>query len=119
MSNAYEISNGSDVGIEPLYQQKILRIFAWIFSFLFHPLFIPVYVGYYIAFIHPLYFSGFNAEQRLMVLIRIIINMVAFPAVAVLLLKAVGFIDSIFLKNQKELYCMNVKITKSLLRQIF
>ena len=87
---------------EPLYKQKTLRFFAWVFSFIFHPLFISVYIGYYLVFLHPRFFSGFNATQRLMVVVRIIINMVAFPAISVLLLKGVGFIDSVFLKTQRD-----------------
>ena len=92
----------SPVVIEPVYKQKPLRFLAWIISFIFHPLFISAYVGYYIIFLHPRYFSGYNHEQRFMVMVRLLINMVGFPVVAVLLLKGVGFIDSVLLKTQKD-----------------
>ena len=74
------------------------RIFSWIF----HPLFIPLYITYFIAFIHPYYFTGIEESFKWLLLIRVAVNMVVFPALTVLLLKAVGFISSIFLKSQKE-----------------
>ncbi len=80
----------------------ILRFFAHLFSYVFHPLFIPLYVTWFLAFIHPSYFSGFSGlgKQKLMLLIAI--NAFAFPAITVLLLKGLGFIDSLFLKTQKD-----------------
>ncbi|MEO6329008.1 MAG: hypothetical protein ABIO55_08755 [Ginsengibacter sp.] len=36
------------------------------------------------------------------VILRVAVNMVFFPLISVLLLKAIGFIDSIFLKTRKE-----------------
>lgn len=85
-----------------VYKQNFLRFFAWLISFVFHPLFIPLFVSYFILFLHPGYFIGFNNEQRWMVFLRIAINMVAFPLFSVVLLKAVGFIDSVFLKTQRD-----------------
>lgn len=80
----------------------IVRFFAHLFSYVFHPLFIPLYATYYLAFIHPGFFNGISVNNKIWVLLRVAINMVFFPAVLVLLLKGVGFIDSIFLKTQKE-----------------
>lgn len=81
---------------------KTLRILAWIISVIFHPLFIPVYAGYYLAFLAPHFFSGYNSAQRFMIVLRIIINMVGFPFLTVMLLKAVGFIDSVLLRTQRD-----------------
>ena len=80
----------------------IIRFFAYLFSYLFHPLFIPLYATYYLVFIHTGYFSGINDKGKLWILLRVTYNMVFFPMVSVLLLKGVGFINSIFLKTQKE-----------------
>ena len=93
---------GSQIAQTPLYNQWPLRLFAWVISILFHPLFIPLYIGYYTACIHPRFFSGYSSQERLMVVLRIGINMVAFPILSVLLLKAVGFIESNLLKKQKD-----------------
>ena len=80
----------------------VVNFFAKIISIVFHPLFIPLYVGYYLVFIHEGYFTGFGDKARLWVLIRMALNMIFFPAVTVLLLKGIGFIDSIYLKNQRD-----------------
>jgi hypothetical protein len=83
-------------------QHIIVRFFAHLFSFVFHPLFIPLYATYFLAFMHPDYFNGIVEKSKIWVLLRVAVNMVFFPAVAVFLLKGVGFIDSVFLKTQKE-----------------
>ncbi|MEO5782499.1 MAG: hypothetical protein ABIQ07_04460 [Ginsengibacter sp.] len=80
----------------------VVNVFAKIISVVFHPLFIPLYVGYYIVFVHDSYFAGFGDRARLWILIRISLNMIFFPAITVLLLKGVGFIDSVFLRNQRD-----------------
>jgi hypothetical protein len=53
-------------------------------------------------FIHPTYFVGYGAQQKYWLLIRVSYTMVFFPIITVLLLKAIGFIDSVFLKTQKD-----------------
>ena len=85
-----------------VYKSRLLRFFAWVISAVFHPLFIPLYAAFYIAFIHPRYFAGFNHAQRALIVIRVGLNMVLYPLISVLLLKGVGFIDSILLKTQKD-----------------
>ena len=80
----------------------IVKIFAKIFSYIFHPLFIPLYVTWYIVFLQHGYFAGFNEKAKTWILLRVALNMVFFPALSVFLLKQVGFIDSIFLKKQKD-----------------
>ena len=81
---------------------KIFKFPAHIISVVFHPLFIPIYATWYIAFVHPLFFTGMNDSVRYWILIRVFINMVFFQGVSVLLLKGVGFIDSIFLRSQRD-----------------
>ena len=80
----------------------IVRFFAYLFSYLFHPLFIPLYVTYYLVFVDPWYFNGIDNQGKLWILLRVASNMVFFPLVSVLLLRGVGFINSIFLKTQRE-----------------
>ncbi|HWH64404.1 MAG TPA: hypothetical protein VNS50_14055, partial [Ginsengibacter sp.] len=79
-----------------------LQIPAQLFSYIFHPLFIPVIATWYLAFIHQGYFTGMAPHDKLLITLRVAVNTILFPGVTVLLLKAVGFIKSIFLKTQRE-----------------
>lgn len=81
---------------------SVVKILAHIFSYLFHPIFIPIYAVAFLVFIHPSFFSGFSMAAKKQTLLIVFINAVAFPILAVVLLKAVGFIQSIFLKTQKD-----------------
>jgi hypothetical protein len=92
----YALSKGT------VHHPAFIRLFAHLFSYIFHPLFIPLYATYYLAFMHPGYFNGISENNKIWVLLRVANNMIFFPAILVLLLKGVGFIDSIFLKTQKE-----------------
>ncbi|MBL0145899.1 MAG: hypothetical protein IPP48_09165 [Chitinophagaceae bacterium] len=84
---------------------SFVKFTAHFISYLFHPIFIPLYVVAFLVFIHPSYFSGFSMAAKKQTLLIVLINAVLFPLFAVVLLKAVGFIQSIFLKTQKtELY---------------
>ena len=94
-----------------------VRFFAYLFSYFFHPLFISLYATYYLVFIHPGYFNGINEQGKIWILLRVAVNMIFFPLISVLLLKGVGFIDSIFLKTQRESYrCRDLAIEFGLYR---
>ncbi|MEO5943916.1 MAG: hypothetical protein ABIP30_13430 [Ferruginibacter sp.] len=71
-------------------------------SYIFHPIFIPVYVIWFLVYVHPSFFSGFSAAGKKQVMLIIILNLVFFPLLSVFLLKAVGFIQSVFLRTQKD-----------------
>lgn len=77
-------------------------ILATIFSYVFHPLFIPIYITWYLTFINDQFFIGMNIIFKYYVLVWVIINMFFFPAMTVLLLKGVGFIDSVFLRTKRD-----------------
>lgn len=78
------------------------KIYAAFFSYIFHPVFVPVYVGLFLVYVHPSAFSGFSDAQKKQTILIILLNLVFFPLISVLLVKAVGFIDSIFLRTQKD-----------------
>ena len=80
----------------------IIKLLANFFSYLFHPIFIPLYVTWMLAFIHPNYFVGFSTMGKYKILLLVAINAFAFPLITVLLLKGLGFINSIFLRTQKD-----------------
>src|SRR5665213_3382040 len=72
---------------------------AHLFSFIFHPLFIPVIATWFLAYIQPGYFTGISQQDKFLIVIRVAFNTIFFPALTVGLLKALGFIKSIFLKT--------------------
>ena len=79
----------------------VIRILAKAISLVFHPLFIPVYISWFLIYLNPL-FPAFTAWEKMLLLIRFIVMYVMFPLVTVLLTKGLGFIDSIYLKTQKD-----------------
>jgi hypothetical protein len=83
-------------------QPAVIRFFAHLFSYVFHPLFIPLYVTWFVVFVHTTYFVGFGTKEKIWLLVRVSYTMIFFPLVTVLLLKGLGFIDSIFLKTQRD-----------------
>ena len=93
--------NASEVRFTPV-QPGIVRFFAHLFSYVFHPLFIPLYITYFLAYIHPGYFVGFSDSGKSRLLLLVGLNAVAFPLITVLLLKGLGFIQSIFLRTQRD-----------------
>jgi len=80
----------------------VLRFFAHFFSYLFHPLFIPLYTIIFLVFFHPSYFAGFSEYDKYKLLLTTTLNTVFFPAFAVLLMKGLGFIKSVFLHTQQD-----------------
>lgn len=98
-----QLSIAKDQEVATRSQQPfVVRFFAHLFSYIFHPLFIPFYVCWFLAFIHPSYFSGFSNSGKILILIRVSINAIAYPLITVFLLKALGFIDSIFFYTQRD-----------------
>lgn len=85
-----------------IHHPLALRFFAQVISYIFHPVFIPAYVTFFLVFIHPAYFVGIAPATKMSFFRSVVINMVFFPLVTVILLKGVGFIDSVFLKTQKD-----------------
>ena len=83
-------------------QPMALRIPARLFSILFHPVFIPLYVIAFLIKVVPYLFAGFTEGEKVMVMIRFAVLYIMFPLVTVLLLKALGFIQSFQLKTQRD-----------------
>lgn len=80
----------------------ILRFTAHFFSVIFHPLFIPAIGAWFLAFVQPGYFTGISLHEKTMIVIRVAYNTIFYPALTVVLLKALGFSKSILLKTQRE-----------------
>ncbi len=92
----------SDASIQTNSQPASLRFLARLFSYIFHPLFVPFYVCWFLAYIHPSYFTGFSAAGKVRVLLMVSLNAIFFPLVTVLLLKALGFLESFLAPSQKD-----------------
>lgn len=84
------------------YSNPLLTFPAKLISYILHPLFVPIYAMLFLVYIHPSFFAGFSPKQQGQTILISLVNLVFFPLIAVLLLKAVGFIPSIFLRNQKD-----------------
>ncbi|MEI9908683.1 MAG: hypothetical protein WDO71_02845 [Bacteroidota bacterium] len=88
---------------EPGYSEKrAVRLVAKVISYIFHPIFIPVYILLFLLYIHPGVFAGFSGWKKSLVLVQAIAMYEFFPLVTVLLLKALKFIDSIYLVTRKD-----------------
>jgi len=87
---------------EVLPQPAWIKIIAKIISFVFHPLFIPVYITYFIFTTRAYQFAGIDPWSKTLKLLLIFITCSFFPLISVLLLRALNFIDSIYLKTQKD-----------------
>ncbi len=79
-----------------------IRVPAIILSWIFHPIFIPVYVITFMVYLHPTYFAGFSQQAKQQTLLVVLLNMVFFPLLSIVLLKALGFIESIYLHTQRD-----------------
>ncbi len=97
-------NNGrDDMPVNALPQHTAaVRLMAKIISYIFHPVFVPVYIVLFMVFLHPYMFVGLSAGDRSRVVIMAILMFAFFPIITVLLLKALDFIQSVFLSTQKD-----------------
>lgn len=92
-----------EVSIPETPQQPLLiKWLATFISYVFHPLFIPLYITYFIIQIRSYQFAGISEWVSLRTLLQVFVNCTFLPLAAILLLRALNFIDSIYLKTQKD-----------------
>jgi len=89
---------------EPGYQpqSRAVRLAAKILSYVFHPLFVPVYITWFLITVQPYLFASFTPTEKLITILRFFIMYSFFPLVTVLLAKGLGFLNSIYLRTQKD-----------------
>ena len=80
---------------------SVVSLMAHFFSVVFHPLFIPFYVIAFLMFYHPSYFSGISYTKTKL-LFSTALNTIFFPLLAILIMKGLGFIKSVFLYTQQD-----------------
>jgi hypothetical protein len=78
------------------------KIFANVISLILHPVFVPLYITWFIVYVHPAAFTGFSMQDKTRVIMIVALNAVFFPLFSVFLLRALGFIKSIKLHDQKD-----------------
>ncbi|MEP6674617.1 MAG: hypothetical protein ABJA78_05665 [Ferruginibacter sp.] len=83
-------------------QPAAVRFFAHVFSYIFHPLFVPLYISAFLLYVHPAYFAGLSKNEKSIRLFSIGLNTILFPGITVLLLKGLNFIESVFLRTQRD-----------------
>ncbi|KAA5534949.1 hypothetical protein F0919_10140 [Taibaiella lutea] len=88
--------------ITDLSAHKGLRFPAKVISYLFHPMFMPVVMAIVISYLNKSEFVGTTPAERGNFLLNIVLNTIFFPLITTLLLKALGFIESIQLRTNKE-----------------
>ena len=87
---------------ETPHQPAWIRILAIIISYVFHPLFIPLYLTYFIIEVRSYQFDGLSDWIRLTKLLKVAVSCTFLPLVTVLLLRGLKFIDSVFLRTQRD-----------------
>ncbi|HUM66690.1 MAG TPA: hypothetical protein PLV32_12615 [Chitinophagaceae bacterium] len=83
-------------------ENAVIQFLAKLISYVFHPLFVPVYIAWFLITVQPYLFVSFTPAQKILTILRFVIMYSFFPLITVLLAKALGFLDSVFLKTQKE-----------------
>jgi hypothetical protein len=79
-----------------------MKIVAKFISFILHPLLVCVYMAFYVIYINPYYFQYSTPLNKFFQLVTVANNNFVFPVLVVLLLKGLGFNESIYLRTQKE-----------------
>ena len=83
-------------------QPAWLRVPALFFSYVFHPLFLIAWTAIFLIYGATGLYTGATEERKIRTLLSILSSNLFLPLVTVLLLKALGFVQTIQLKTQKE-----------------
>ncbi len=103
--NEMEISEQGllkEADVQPPVVHPAIKALGIFFSYLFHPLLLIVWVSLYLLYVNNTIFLGLDSFDKTKVLLRIISTSVLLPMITVLLLKGLGFIQSIQLHTQRE-----------------
>jgi membrane-associated phospholipid phosphatase len=91
----------TEAGNEKISFHPVLRIAAKIISYIFHPLFVPVYVGWFFIYVMR-FFPQLTDWDKTKLIISFFVIYTFLPLVTLLLAKALGFVNSIYLKTAKD-----------------
>jgi hypothetical protein len=90
-----------DEAAEGVAFHPALRIAAKVISYIFHPLFIPVYMGWFFVYVLRL-FPARDSWQQTMIIIQFFVSYTLLPLATVLIAKALGFVQTVYLETQKD-----------------
>ncbi len=79
-----------------------MRVFAHAVSYLFHPLFIMTYMAVLLSFINPYLFGVHDIKGNAIFILQIFFYTLFMPLFGVLLMKNLGFIQSLEMEDKKE-----------------
>lgn len=79
-----------------------MKHFANVISFIFHPLIIISYLLLLLLIINPYLFSIQNEKALGILMIYVVMLTIVMPGITVLLMRAMGFVNSIHLKERTE-----------------
>jgi len=88
--------------MQDLAAYKGLQLPAKIVSYIFHPLFMPTIMAVVVSYLNKSAYVGLDMPHRIQLLGNIALNTIFFPLLCTLLLKALGFIESIQMKTSKD-----------------
>ncbi|HEY0040622.1 MAG TPA: hypothetical protein VGB71_08170 [Flavisolibacter sp.] len=84
-----------------LHFHPALRTSAKVISYIFHPLFVPVYFGWFLIYVLRL-FPALDPFRKTMLIVQFFVSYTLLPLATVLIAKALGFIQTVHLKTQKD-----------------
>jgi len=95
-------SLNGNTGHSGLGYPPALRFFGHFFSFVFHPIFIPSFIAAYLIYRHPYAFVGASDKVKLFRFLSVFFSTAFLPAFSIFLLKQLKFIDTIYLRTQRD-----------------
>jgi len=78
-----------------------IRLGARFLSYLFHPLFVPVYIVAFLVYEARL-MPELAGNRRIIVVLQYFVNYTFLPLAAILIMRKLGFVQSIHLRTQKD-----------------
>ncbi len=78
-----------------------MRIFSQGISILFHPLFMSAYFLLVLYILNPI-FIDIDDKTAVLFIIQLLAATIVFPTVSIFMMKGLGFIDSVEMKDHKE-----------------
>lgn len=96
------VTEEGNLNIKNEQTHPFVKGLAVFFSYLFHPLFVIGWVVLYLLYRNNIVFVGMADDMRIVVFLRVFSTSIFLPLVTVLLLKGLGFIQSIQLHTQKD-----------------
>lgn len=79
-----------------------MRIFAHIISILFHPLLIIIYILMILITLNPYVFAFSDAHEKTTFFVYTFVNTLLIPVLSIFIMKMLGFVKSLEMKDNKE-----------------